>query len=109
MSSIRFCCPPPQQSHNQVTSKGGEGGRGFREQHAAAFIKQHAQQEVKSNMFKKSDALILSAASISFLFSVSLWFGVFVSASKEAALFVGLWVPSILAAGIYFKTRLGAR
>ena len=27
-------------------------------------------------MFKKSDALILSAASSSFLFSVSLWFGV---------------------------------
>ena len=50
--------------------------RRFREQHAAAFIKQHSQQEVKSNLFRKSDALILSAASISFLFPVSLWFGV---------------------------------
>ena len=60
-------------------------------------------------MFKKSDVLILSAAFISFLFSVSLWFGVFGSVSKEAALFVGLWVPSILAVGIYFKTSFGAR
>jgi len=60
-------------------------------------------------MFAKSDVLILGAAFISFLFSVSLWFGAFGSIDKEAGLFVGLWVPSILAAGIYFKTRLGAR
>ena len=60
-------------------------------------------------MFAKSDVLILGAAFISFLFSVSLWFGVFGSVDKEAGLFVGLWVPSILAAGIYFKARLRAR
>lgn len=60
-------------------------------------------------MFAKSDVLILGAAFVSFLFSVSLWFGVLGSANKEAGLFVGLWVPSILAVGIYFKTRLGAR
>jgi len=59
-------------------------------------------------MFRKSDALILGAAFISFLFSVSLWFGFVGSANKEGAVFVGLWVPSILALGIYFKNRLGA-
>jgi len=60
-------------------------------------------------MFAKSDVFILGAAFISFLLSVSLWFGVFGSPNKEAGLFVGLWVPSILAAGVYFKTRLGIR
>ncbi len=59
-------------------------------------------------MFRKSDVLILGAGFISFLFSISLWFGVFGPANRDAALFVGLWVPSILAAGMYFKTRLGA-
>jgi len=54
-------------------------------------------------MFTRSDWLILSAAFLSFLFSVSLWFGFGVPASKEAGVFVGLWVPSILAAGNYFR------
>lgn len=58
-------------------------------------------------MFKKSDYLILSAAFISFLFSVSLWFGVFGHADKEAGIFVGIWVPSILGLGIYFKLKMG--
>ena len=35
------------------------------------------------------------AALLSFFVSVGLWF----SGSKEAGLYVGLWVPSILAAG----------
>jgi hypothetical protein len=38
-------------------------------------------------------------AFISFLLSVSLWF----TGRKEEGQFVGIWVPSILAAGIYFK------
>ncbi len=54
-------------------------------------------------MFTKADWLILSAAFLSFLFSVSLWFGVIGAANKEAGLFVGLWVPSILGAGNYFR------
>lgn len=58
-------------------------------------------------MLKKSDAMILVAAFISFLFSVSLWFGFPVSVNKEAALFVGLWVPSILALGMFFKVKVG--
>lgn len=39
--------------------------------------------------------LFVVAAFISFLFSVSLWFG----GQREEGLFVGLWVPSILALG----------
>ena len=38
-----------------------------------------------------------AAAFISFLFSVGLWF----TDNKEQALFVGLWVPSILALGAF--------
>ncbi len=38
-------------------------------------------------------------AFVSFLLSVALWF----SGRKEEGQFVGIWVPSILAAGIYFK------
>lgn len=56
-------------------------------------------------MFTKADLLILSAAFISFLFSVSLWFGLFGAANKEAGLFVGLWVPSIIVVGHYFRSR----
>jgi len=42
-----------------------------------------------------SRALIISAAGLSFLFSVYLWFLV----EREQGLFVGLWVPSILSLG----------
>ncbi len=41
------------------------------------------------------------AAGASFLFSVYLWF----SGSKEEGLFVGLWVPSILAFGTLIMTK----
>ncbi len=57
-------------------------------------------------MFDKSDYLFLGAAFLSFLFSVSLWFGVVAADQKDAAIFVGLWVPSILALGIYKKSRV---
>lgn len=39
--------------------------------------------------------LILIAAFASFVFSVALWF----TGSRDEGLFVGLWVPSILALG----------
>ena len=42
----------------------------------------------------------LAAAAASFLFSVFLWF----NGSKEQGLFVGLWVPSILALGSLMLT-----
>jgi len=48
-------------------------------------------------LFEKHYPVIL--AFVSFLLSVYLWF----TGHKEAGQFVGLWVPSILAAGIYFK------
>ncbi len=54
-------------------------------------------------MFTKSDYLILGAAFISFLFSIALWFGVLGTDQKDAGIFVGIWVPSILALGLYFK------
>ena len=40
------------------------------------------------------------AAGMSFLLSVYLWF----SGSQDQAIFVGLWVPSILAFGAYVFT-----
>jgi len=39
--------------------------------------------------------LLLSAAAVSFVFSVSLWF----AGNELQGIFVGLWVPSILALG----------
>lgn len=54
-------------------------------------------------MLGKGDLLILLAAFLSFLFSVSLWFGIGMQANKDAGDFVGLWVPSILGAGIFFR------
>jgi len=45
----------------------------------------------------KPRLLIGAAAFISFVFSVSLWFVGY----KEQAMFVGLWVPSILALGAF--------
>jgi hypothetical protein len=42
-----------------------------------------------------SKALFFTAAGLSFLLSVYLWF----SGDRERGVFVGLWVPSILSAG----------
>ena len=43
--------------------------------------------------------LILLAAFISFLFSIYLWF----FADKDTGIFVGIWVPSILAFGALMR------
>ena len=51
----------------------------------------------KMEFFNRWYPMIL--AFVSFLLSVSLWF----TGRKEEGQFVGIWVPSILAAGIYFK------
>ena len=58
---------------------------------------------------KTSILIILAAAFVSFLFSVSLWFGVIGEQDRELGLFVGLWVPSILALGSVLSPRGGAR
>jgi len=51
------------------------------------------------HMLKTSDYFILIAALISMILSIGLWF----SGSTDAGLFVGIWVPSILGFGAYFK------
>jgi hypothetical protein len=50
-------------------------------------------------MFKTSDYLIGTAAFVSFLLSVYLWF----NGQKDAGLYVGIWVPSIISFGAYLK------
>lgn len=54
--------------------------------------------------FLRSKTPIIIAAGLSFLVSVALWF----TGYKEEGLFVGLWVPSILALGafVYAGRRL---
>jgi len=54
-------------------------------------------------MLKLQDVLILSAAFVSLVFSVALWFGFVGPADRDAGIFVGIWVPSILATGVYIK------
>jgi len=48
-----------------------------------------------TSRMRVAKAGIMVAAFISFILSVSLWF----IGSKEQAIFVGLWVPSILSFG----------
>ncbi|NNE65459.1 MAG: hypothetical protein HKN33_02750 [Pyrinomonadaceae bacterium] len=56
-------------------------------------------------MFKKTDYLILAAAFISFVFSVWLWF----NGQRDEGLFVGVWVPSILSFGAFFRASAGGK
>jgi hypothetical protein len=51
------------------------------------------------NKFTLSDKLLFIAALLSLLFSELLYF----QGHKEDGIFIGLWVPSILAFGIYLK------
>ncbi len=48
-------------------------------------------------------ALFLIAAFASFVLSVSLWFADY----RQEGVFVGLWVPSILAAGAFWTVSVG--
>ncbi len=48
---------------------------------------------------------IALAAFVSFVLSVALWF----TDSREEALFVGLWVPSILSLGAFYAALGGGR
>ncbi len=54
-----------------------------------AGLKSRAQRD------KLAVLLFMVAAFASFVFSVSLWFGGY----RDAGLFVGIWVPSILSLG----------
>jgi hypothetical protein len=49
--------------------------------------------------FSASDILMLTAAFLSLIFSELLWF----NGEKESAIFIGLWVPSILGFAILLK------
>jgi hypothetical protein len=56
----------------------------------------------KINMFKKftiADKFLFVAALLSLIFSEILYF----QGEKEDGTFIGIWVPSILAFGIYLK------
>lgn len=50
---------------------------------------------MSNDYVKKARILVLVAAFLSFLFSVGLWF----LEDKQSGIFVGIWVPSILALG----------
>jgi hypothetical protein len=57
-------------------------------------------------MFKLSDLFILLAVMVSFAVSGFMWFNGY----RTESLFTAIWVPSILAFGIYFKlSALAAR
>jgi len=47
----------------------------------------------------KTDLIMLSLAFLSLIFSETMWF----LGEKDGALFMGLWVPSILGFAIYLK------
>ncbi len=49
----------------------------------------------KTSTLRKSQLLFCLAAGVSFVASVSLWFGGY----RDEGLFVGIWVPSILSLG----------
>jgi hypothetical protein len=49
--------------------------------------------------------LFLVAAGISFLLSIGLWF----AGNRDEGVFVGLWVPSILAAGAFWTTAVARK
>lgn len=52
-----------------------------------------------NNLFNQSDYLVLTAALLSMFASIIIWF----MGYREEGLFIGIWVPSILAFGVYFK------
>jgi len=56
------------------------------------------------NPLTKARALFLLAAFASFVFSVSLFF----TGSEKQGIFVGLWVPSIIALGAFLAPRAAA-
>ena len=53
-------------------------------------------------LIRQRNYLILVAAFISFLLSVSLWF----MGLQREGIFVGIWVPSILTFGIFINTMV---
>lgn len=56
---------------------------------------------IRENPVAKARALFLVAAFASFVFSVSLFF----TGSENQGIYVGLWVPSIIALGAFLAPR----
>jgi len=54
-------------------------------------------------MLRKSDLFFFIAIIMSFAVSVYLWF----TGNKEAGLYTGLWVPSLISLAIYVNIILG--
>jgi hypothetical protein len=63
------------------------------------------QQHAAGARHRTGVLLFLVAAAASFALSVALWFG----DNREEGLFVGLWVPSILAAGAFWMAAVKTR
>ena len=57
------------------------------------------------NRYRAGVTLFLVAALTSFLLSIGLWF----SDNHDESVFVGLWVPSILAAGAFWMAAVRTR
>jgi hypothetical protein len=57
------------------------------------------------NRHRSGATLFLVAAASSFLLSIVLWF----TDNREEGIFVGLWVPSILAAGAFWTATVRTR
>ena len=47
----------------------------------------------------------MTSAILSLIFSETLWF----QGEKQGAIFIGIWVPSILAFGIYLKLIINSK
>ena len=59
-------------------------------------------------MFRKftiTDKLLMISAILSLIFSETMWF----QGEKMGAIFIGIWVPSILAFGIYLKLIINSK
>jgi hypothetical protein len=73
-----------------------------------SYINPFLKKKQEQRMFKKftiTDKLLFAAALLSLMFSEVLYFQGF----KEDGTFLGLWVPSILAFGIYLKLINGKK
>ena len=55
--------------------------------------------------FSITDKLLMISAVLSLIFSETLWF----QGEKQGAIFIGIWVPSILAFGIYLKLIINSK
>lgn len=58
-------------------------------------------REMRMNNFRLSDYFFLASALVGFLLANYLWF---YQGEEFGGIFVGIWVPSNLALGLYFRT-----